>query len=137
MWQRISCIVIADFFKLENSVWLLNCWKCFVSYVKFLVTLSYPWNPYIDTYLVGLGEAYRFCGGKFLLKKSFLFKEKRVWTVTECMYNQENPMYYFEDFCHVFMIASILLLISEFSIHLAGTFLCREKIEPIFILIGD
>lgn len=66
-----------------------------------------------------------------------MFKEKRVRTEKEYMYNQENPMCYFKDFSHVFMIASTLLLISEFSIHLAGTFLCREKIVPIFILIGN
>lgn len=125
------------FFLLKNSVWLLNCWKCFVSCVKFIVMLISMESIYWYLFSLVWGKHTDFVEASFYLL-IILFKEKSVWTVTEYMYNQENPTYYFEDFCHVFVIASILLLISEFSIHLAwGTFLFREKIEPIFILIGD
>lgn len=46
-------------------------------------------------------------------------------------------MCYFEDFCYVFMIVFILLLILEFFIYFVGIFFCTEKIVFIFILIGN
>lgn len=111
--------------------------KCFVSNVKFIVIFIYPWNPFIDTYYVWFAGSIQILWRQVFIRRNFCSKRKGYEQKKNTCITKINPMCYFEDFCHVFMIASTLLLISEFSIHLAGTFLCKEKIVPIFILIGN